>query len=63
MSQTAAYRRGRAVEGTRYPDGVFVQTSIPNERNAFVTNLVTDIEMGERVAVAMEHADIARGRS
>ena len=57
--QTAAYNRGRAVEGLK-KDGGFVQSSIPNERSTFRTNLITDIEVGTRVAVAMERADIAR---
>lgn len=66
-TQTAAYLRGRAVEGTRHlrADGTtdFVQSSIPNERSAFVTHWTADIEVGERVAVAMERADLARARA
>lgn len=59
--QQPAYNRGRAVEGTRTDRG-FIQSSIPNERNAFRANLITDIEVGDRVAEALERDDIARGR-
>lgn len=58
--QHIAYTRGRAVEGWRSDRGDFLNMSIPTDNQRLVKHLRNDIEVGERVAQAMEFADFER---